>query len=440
MKHPLIRGFLIFRRVAKVAKVIRFTGQTAKWSLVFVVLAGLVAVCTGQPKSRRALLKIIQLPEPKLKGQLSLEEVLAKRQPVQQFTAQQLSYTQISQLAWAGQGVVQEPREFLEAPPEESINPMSLYFATQEGVFAYKPRQHNLVQISNRDVRMRLSGAALGQQAIAEAPCDIVIAGAVRQIASRQRNKARRQMLLEAGHIAQNIQLQAVSLGLGSVPVGDFSVKEVSKAAGLPTNLEPLYIMCVGYPAKLLIPEGEREETIAQGTGSLRITRAVLIVASENFRDEELFETELVLEDAGVETVTASTRTGPIRGMLGGIAEARIILNEIVVDDYDAIVFIGGIGAREYFNNAVAWDIAREAADKGKVLGAICIAPSILANAGVLNGVRVTGFPSERAGLQRAGAMFTGNPVERDGPVITASEPEAAPLFGEAIANAIIGR
>jgi hypothetical protein len=186
-----------------VAKVIRFAGQTAKWSLVFVVLAGLVAVCPGQPKSRRALLKIIQLPEPKLKGQLSLEEVLAKRQPVQQFTPQQLSYTQISQLAWAGQGVVQEPREFLEGPPEEAVNPMSLYFATQEGVFAYKPRQHNLVQVSNRDVRMRLSAATLEQRAIAEAPCDIVIAGAVRQIASRQRNKARRQMLLEAGHIAQ---------------------------------------------------------------------------------------------------------------------------------------------------------------------------------------------------------------------------------------------
>ncbi|MHC4708703.1 MAG: DJ-1/PfpI family protein, partial [Planctomycetota bacterium] len=276
--------------------------------------------------------------------------------------------------------------------------------------------------------------------AIAEAPCDIVIAGAVRQIASRQRNKARRQMLLDAGHIAQNIQLQAVSLGLASVPVGDFSVKEVSKASGLPTNLEPLYIICVGFPARLMVPEAEPEEIIAQGTGSLRIRRVVLIVARENFRDEELFETELVLEDAGVETVTASTRTGPIKGMLGGIAEARILLNEIVVDHYDAIVFIGGTGAREYFNNAVAWDIAREAADKGKVLGAICVAPSILANAGVLNGIRVTGFASERAGLQRAGAIFTGNPVERDGPVITASGPEASPLFGEAIANAVMGR
>jgi len=111
-----------------------------------------------------------------------------------------------------------------------------------------------------------------------------------------------------------------------------------------------------------------------------------------------------------------------------------------VVDDFDAIIFIGGVGAREYFNNGVAFDIAREAADKGKILAAICIAPSVLANAGVLNGVRVTSFPSERPRLQRAGAIYTGAAVERDGPIITGIGPEAARLFGEAVADAILSR
>jgi len=94
----------------------------------------------------------------------------------------------------------------------------------------------------------------------------------------------------------------------------------------------------------------------------------------------------------------------------------------------------------EYFNSGVALDIARETADKGKILAAICIAPSVLANAGVLNGVRVTGFPSEQARLRRAGAIYTGAPVERDGLIITGRGPEAARLFGGAVADAIYSR
>ncbi|MHC4062693.1 MAG: DJ-1/PfpI family protein, partial [Planctomycetota bacterium] len=76
----------------------------------------------------------------------------------------------------------------------------------------------------------------------------------------------------------------------------------------------------------------------------------------------------------------------------------------------------------------------------GKVLAAICIAPVVLANAGLLNGVRATSFLSERETLQVAGAEFTGAPVERDGLIITASDPSAANLFGRAIADALGGR
>jgi protease I len=385
-------------------------------------------------------LRIVQLPEPKVKGQLSLEEVLAKRPSVQQFTPQPLSYTHIGQLAWAGKGMDGKQKDLPPTPPEETADPMSLYFVTQDGVFVYKPRDHSLVQTSRIDARIKLAAAAFNQQAVAEAACDIVIAGAVRQIPSKQRSKARRQMLLEAGQIAQNIRLQAVSLDLGSVPVAAFNIKDAGKASALPPNLELLYIVCVGYSAEPPITEIGEQEVGARGTLGRRTARVVLIVASENFRDEELFETKLVLDNAGVETVTASTRTGALKGMRGGIAEAGMVLNDIVVDDYDAIVFIGGSGAKQYFNNAVAWDIAREAADKGKILAAICIAPSVLANAGVLNGIRVTSFPSERARLQRAGAIYTGAPVERDGLLITGAGPEVAGLFGQAIADAVIRR
>ncbi len=136
------------------------------------------------------------------------------------------------------------------------------------------------------------------------------------------------------------------------------------------------------------------------------------------------------------------------RVLEGGVLEVRhrlskphlILVSELRVDDYDAIIFIGGSGARQYFDSPVALSIAREAVDKKKVLGAICIAPLVLANAGVLDGVRATGFLSERLRLQRAGARYTGADVERDGLIITASDPRAAGRFGQTIVEALTNR
>ncbi|MHC4423516.1 MAG: DJ-1/PfpI family protein [Planctomycetota bacterium] len=411
-----------------------------KWGLLATIFVGFATLCPAQRKSRTAPLRVIQLPPPNFTGTVSIEEVLAKRRSIRAFTGQPLNFTQISQLAWAGQGITEKENGLRTAPSAGAIYPINLYFAIQGGVFLYNPFEHSLEQTLDRDVQIRLATAALNQEVVAEAACNIIVAGSTRKLVDKYRNKAKRYMLLEAGHIAQNIQLQAVSLKLGSVPVGAFNIRNVSKACRLPSNLEPLYIICVGYPAEPTITERGEEEKGTGRTDNTKAKRAVLIIASNNFRDEELFETKFVLDEAGVQTVTASTRTGVIKGMLGGSAEARILVKDIVVDNYDAIIFIGGSGAREYFNSGVALDIAREAADKRKVLAAICIAPSVLANAGVLTGVRATSFVSERVRLQRAGAIYTGAPVERDGPIITGREPEAARLFGEVVAGAILGR
>jgi len=440
MKRLTISKVSVVRFVAGIPNLFRSVWEPIKWGLLVIILVGFATLCPAQRKSRIPPLRIIQLPAPKLTGTVSIEEVLAKRRSVREFTGQPLNFTQISQLAWAGQGITEKEEGLRTAPSPGAIYPINLYFAIQGGVFVYNPYEHSLEQILDQDVRIRLAAAALNQEVVAEAACNIIVAGSVRKLTAQYRNKAKRYMLLEAGHIAQNIQLQAVGLKLGSVPVGAFNIRDVNKACRLPANLEPLYIICVGYPAVPTITGKGEEGKGTHRTDSTKAKRAVLIIASENFREEELFETKFVLDGAGVETVTASTRTGVINGMLGGRAEARILVRDIVVDDYDAIIFIGGSGAREYFDSGVALDIAREAADKRKVLAAICIAPSVLANAGVLTGVRATSFVSERARLQRAGAIYTGAPVERDGPIITGRGPEAARLFGEAIVDAIFGR
>jgi protease I len=166
----------------------------------------------------------------------------------------------------------------------------------------------------------------------------------------------------------------------------------------------------------------------------------VLIIGSQNFRDEELFETKRVLDAALVQTVIASTQTGIKQGVLGNVAEASIPVNRLKVDDYDAIIFIGGPGAAEYVGNPTVTNMVRETVSKGKVLAAIGVAPTILANANVLAGIQATSFLSEQQLLVQAGAFYTGAPVERERLIITATGPDAAIQFGRAIVNALAGR
>ncbi len=165
----------------------------------------------------------------------------------------------------------------------------------------------------------------------------------------------------------------------------------------------------------------------------------LLIIAPSNFRDEELFDTKVELEKAGATTVIASRQTGTITGMLGGKANATLSLSAVKVSDYDAIAFIGGSGASAYFNDSTAQRIAKDAAAQGKVLAAICIAPSILANAGLLQGKDATAFSSESGNLQSKGANYTGSAVTVDGKIITANGPSAARQFGNKIAAALSG-
>ena len=162
-----------------------------------------------------------------------------------------------------------------------------------------------------------------------------------------------------------------------------------------------------------------------------------MIIAPRNFRDEELFHTKEEIEAAGNSITIASTTTNTATGMLGGTAKPDITINDVDVDDYDAVIFVGGMGSSVYFNNPKAHEIARTANKKGKLIGAICIAPSTLANAGLLKDKKATSYPSEESNLRSKGANYTGNPVEKDGNIITADGPSSAREFGRKIAKSI---
>lgn len=159
----------------------------------------------------------------------------------------------------------------------------------------------------------------------------------------------------------------------------------------------------------------------------------LMVIAPETFRDEEYAVPRHVFEQHGARVVTASAKVGPAVGKLGMVAIAGLQLASADAADYAAIVFVGGSGAQVYFDDPVAHALAHSAFNANKVIGAICIAPSILARAGLLAGRRATAFPSQESDLQLHGAAFTGQRVTVDRPFVTANGPEAAEEFAREI-------
>jgi protease I len=165
--------------------------------------------------------------------------------------------------------------------------------------------------------------------------------------------------------------------------------------------------------------------------------RAVFVVAFRNFRDEELLEPKAALEAEGAKVLVASSALGTAEGMLGARVAPDLLYTAVRVDDLDALVFIGGEGAAEYWDDRAAHKLAREAQAKGKVLGAICFAPSTLANAGLLEGRKATCYSTRKGHLQSRGAIVTGEPATRDGRLVTGEGPAAAKAFGAALVEAL---
>ncbi len=166
--------------------------------------------------------------------------------------------------------------------------------------------------------------------------------------------------------------------------------------------------------------------------------KILFIIAKNDFRDEEYFIPKSILEKE-FQIITASNNNDKMAlGCLGGEANVNLNYENVNVDDYEAIIFVGGPGALKNLDNEISYKIAQEAIEKNKILCAICIAPTILAKAGVLKNRKATVWHSELDKkpikvLEENGAVFVGEDVVEDGNIITANGPQAAEKFGNKI-------
>ena len=396
----------------------------------------LICLCYAQPENINRQYETIKLPRPDTKGQVTVAQAINHRRNISDFTSEPLRLDQVAQLAWAAQGITDEETGSRATPSAGAIYPMQLHIVLPDGLYRYNPESHSITKTINKDIRRSLNLATYSEPVVSKALCSFIISGSARKVEAKYRNKGERFICLEAGHIAQNLQLQAVALGLGSATIGSLDSKKVAKICNLDALQEPLYIISAGYPTEPSPIKPLKKDQAAKKSKK----KAVFIIPSRRFEDRELFDSEIILDIAGIETTIASSELGIIRGVDGQKVEATMLVRDIVVDDYDAIIFIGGVGTREYLNDRDAIRIAQQTVNKGKILAAISTAPAILAKAGVVRGKRVSSYYSERRLLVQAGADWTTNDIERDGLLITANGPNVSKRFGTEVLAALRGK
>jgi len=180
--------------------------------------------------------------------------------------------------------------------------------------------------------------------------------------------------------------------------------------------------------------------TVAVGSNkdskSIEGNRVCMIVPYKNYQDEELDIPKELFEAKGAVVTIISSESGFATGMSGVKTEVDGTCEKLNVGDFDAIVFIGGLGVIEYHDDPNAHAIAQQAIQQDKILAAICLAPVILANAGVLEGKRATVLSGAER-LERKGGTYVNEPVVVDGDIITANGPPAAEEFAREIIMAL---
>jgi SagB-type dehydrogenase family enzyme len=216
-------------------------------SLGFFLAMGLLEVRTGEAS--------VSLPRPSFDGKISVEKAIKGRRTVRDCSEKGLPLNTLSQLVWSGQGITDPLENKRAAPSGGALYPLDLYVLIGEngvekmegGVYRYLPKEHSLLPIAKGDRRREIALASLSQMWMVRASVIMIITAEYRRITGKYGERGIRYALIEAGHVGQNLFLQAEALGLGAGIVGAFNDSEVSNIAGLQPKHEPLLMMPVGY-------------------------------------------------------------------------------------------------------------------------------------------------------------------------------------------------
>lgn len=173
--------------------------------------------------------EVIALPEPNYQG-IPLEEAIEKRRSVRNYSPEPLTLDQLSQLLFAAQGVTGEAFGLYlrSVPSAGALYPFEIYLVVNDvaglarGIYHYSVLDHGVVLLRTGDYSSEITSAGLDQEMLGKADVIFILAAIFDRTRHTYGERGFRYVYIEAGHISQNIYLQAVSLGLGSVSVGAF--------------------------------------------------------------------------------------------------------------------------------------------------------------------------------------------------------------------------
>jgi SagB-type dehydrogenase family enzyme len=196
----------------------------------------------AQEKSRG---EAVKLSPPRYESEVSIEKALLERRSIRSYKEESLTLHELSQILWAAQGITEPKKGLRTAPSARALFLVEVYVLPGNvtnlpaGAYKYQPQGHELIKIADGDKKAELF-KAVGQASIKNAPAVLVFSG----LSEKTQRPA--WMYLEAGHAAQNVYLQAVSLKMGGVVIGGFKDEDVRKVLNLSEKEQPLYIMPIG--------------------------------------------------------------------------------------------------------------------------------------------------------------------------------------------------
>lgn len=199
----------------------------------------------------------MKLPKAKTEGTVAVEQAIDQRRTVRSYMPKMLTLDQLAQLLWSAQGITGNEGVKRTAPSAGALYPMDVYVVAgancvariEAGVYHYEPHGHMLSRLVKKDLRDGVARAALSQMWMARAPVNLVISAEYNRVGIKYGERGVRYAMIEAGHMGQNLFLQAEALGLKAGIVGAFHDMKLNKILNLPRAHEPLLIMPVGYPA-----------------------------------------------------------------------------------------------------------------------------------------------------------------------------------------------
>lgn len=168
------------------------------------------------------------LPDPEREWDMDISEAIRTRRSRREYAGGPLPLSALSQLLFAAQSITEPRREFRAAPSAGALYPIEIYPVVhnvdglEPGVYHYAVADHGLEQLRTDDLRAAMTTAGIGQQMLGQAQVCFALSAIFQRTRWKYRERTYRYVMLEAGHIGQNIYLAATALGLGACAVGAF--------------------------------------------------------------------------------------------------------------------------------------------------------------------------------------------------------------------------